>query len=603
MTTSKIPPAPKWDLESIFTGGSKSADFKKFRDQVKSDVEKLTSEIESLPKKIEKTNVDVWTGFMTGLQDICADIEMILAFSGCLMAQKTDDSDAYTIEAEGYLYLSQFQKITTRLEALALEQSDDQWQLLTGHEKTKGVAFWLDELRKIAKSKMPVEKESLALELAVDGYHAWGRLYTKMAGELKVSFEEDGKTDEISLGQLATKFSSEDRSVRAQAFKKLTEAWESRAELAAMALNSQAGFRLALYKNRDWKSPLYEPLVMTRMKQETLEAMWRVVEQETPKLKRYIDAKKKLLGIDKFTWYDEFAPCGKADKLLTFKEAGKFIVDNVKPFSADMADFVTMALQKRWVEAEDRPGKAGGAFCTGLGQTRQSRVFMTYAGTFENLLTLAHELGHAYHQYVLAKKPFFATDYPMNLAETASIFSETLVLDAALAQATDPQEKLMLLEQKLQAAYVMFCDLHSRYLFDNAFYGERTNGVVGKDRLNELMIEAQKRAFAGMLDESGYHPLFWSSKMHFYITDAPYYNYPYTFGYLFAGGVYDRARKEGGTFADKYRDLLSDTGSMTSEQVAQKHLGVDLTGEEFWKDAVGRALIDVDEFVKLAETA
>jgi oligoendopeptidase F len=179
---------------------------------------------------------------------------------------------------------------------------------------------------------------------------------------------------------------------------------------------------------------------------------------------------------------------------------------------------------------------------------------------------------------------------------------EALVTDAALEQATDPQEKLMLLDQKLQRAYVMFTDIYCRFLFDLAFYAERKKGVVPKDRLNEIMIEAQKKAFAGMLDDNGYHPLFWCTKLHFFLTDVPFYNFPYTFGFLFSGGVYDRAKKEGAVFADKYRALLADTGSMTTEELARKHLDVDLTREDFWKDAVNRQLADVDAFMKLADT-
>jgi len=202
---------------------------------------------------------------------------------------------------------------------------------------------------------------------------------------------------------------------------------------------------------------------------------------------------------------------------------------------------------------------------------------------------------------VLRDRPPFAAGYPMNLAETASIFTETLVVDAALEAADDPQEKLMLLEQKLQNAYVMYTDLHSRYLFEKSFYEERKGGMVSRERLSEMMVDAQRRAFAGLLDESGYHPLFWCSKLHFYYTEVPFYNFPYTFGFLFAGGVYDRARREGSSFADKYSALLADTGSMTTEDVAQKHLGVDLTTESFWADAVDRSMTDVDAFVKLAD--
>ncbi|HVP07762.1 MAG TPA: M3 family metallopeptidase, partial [Candidatus Acidoferrum sp.] len=211
------------------------------------------------------------------------------------------------------------------------------------------------------------------------------------------------------------------------------------------------------------------------------------------------------------------------------------------------------------------------------------------------------ELGHAYHTYAMGDIPYFSKIYPMTLAETASIISEMIVTDAALAAADDDQMKLMLVDQVLQQAYIFFTDIHCRYLFDRSFYEERRKGIVGKDRLNELMIEAQKKAFAGLLDESGYHPLFWCSKLHFFITDTPFYNYPYTFGYLFAGGVYARAREEGKSFADKYRALLEDTGRMTTEEAAKKHLGVDLTKEEFWISAVKRSLSKLDTYIKLAQ--
>jgi len=540
--------------------------------------------------------------FVLKLQTLAEDVQFVQSFTECLQAQNVDDSEAGGIAIEGYLYQSRYQNIRTGFEARTLKLADAQWGLLVDDSRVEGIKFYLNELRSIAKSKMPVELESLALELAVNGYHAWNQIYEKMAGQLRTDFEENGEVSSLSMGQLATKMASPDRAIRRQAYEKRDAAWETVADLAAMALNSQAGFRLSLYGRRKWDSVLKEPLMMTRMQQETLDAMWKVIARETEKLKPYIEAKKKLLGIDKFRWYDAFAPCGSANRLYNFDEAIEFICDNTRPFSPEMADFFKMAIGKRWVEAEDRPGKRAGAFCTRMGHFRETRVFMTYAGSYDNLLTLGHELGHAYHGWVLKDKPYFSTNYPMNLAETASIFVETLVNDAALRQAEDPQEKLMLLEQKLQSAYGMFTDLHCRYLFDRAFYAEREKGVVSKGRLSELMVQAQKEAFGSLLDESGYHPLFWCSKLHFYLTDVPFYNWPYTFGYLFAGGVYDRAVKEGPAFAEQYRTLLAETGGMTTEQVAQKYLNADLTREDFWISAVGRALADVDEFVKLAES-
>jgi pepF/M3 family oligoendopeptidase len=599
-TLTKLPPAPSWDLDSIFPGGSRSESFKQFRQKLRSDCEIAAESLGKLPTTLDDQSQTQWQHFILTLQDLLERIDLVKSFAGCLAAANVADSMAQVIVSEGDLYLAEWEKLKATFEPLTLKQSDAAWEKLVTSPELVGVRFFLDELRFLAKAKMRPELETLGLDLAVDGYHAWGMLYSKMAGDLRVDFEENGETSSLSLGQLATKMADRNRAVRKQAFEKMTQAWVSREEYAAKALNSIAGFRLALYKHRGWESPLYEPLVNARMKPESLDAMWSAVEKGILKLAPYIQAKKSLLGIDKFTWYDEFAPCGVSGKLYTYDEASQFIIENTKSFSTHLAGFCKLAVEKKWVEAEDRAGKAGGAFCTGMGPLKQTRVFMTYAGTYDNLSTLAHELGHAYHSFVLNHAPFFASIYPMTLAETASIFTESLVTDAALSAATDNDERLMLLDQKLQSAYILFCDLYSRYLFETSFYAERRQGIVEAARLRELMTTAQERAFGGLLDESGYHPLFWGSKMHFYATDAPFYNFPYTFGFLFAQGVYARAKQEGASFADRYRALLADTGSMTSEQVAKKHLGVDLTKEEFWSSAVNLALADVNTFVNLA---
>jgi len=593
-------PAPRWDLDSIFPGGSASPQFKAFRDNIRARLRDGAGQLTALPTDLTDPTAPAWSEFILLLQTVAEDIDLARSFAGCLTAQNTDDAAAVALETEGDSLASEWEKLRTGLEALALKQSDGAWEKLVTTDKLQGVRFYLDELREIAKSKMSLDKEALALDLAVTGYHGWNRLYDKVAGDIRVDFTENGVTKEISLGQNATKFASPDRSIREQAFKNMTDGWIAQADLAAMALNSQAGFRLALYDHRKWDSVLYEPLVQARLSREALDAMWHVVSQAANKLAPYVDAKKKLLGIEKFRWYDEFAPVGAVDKTFGFDEAVDFVERHVGEFSADLARFVRMAVTNRWVEAEDRPGKRGGAFCTGMGAHRQTRVFMTFTGSYDGLMTLAHELGHAYHNWVLRERPFFATEYPMTLAETASLFNELLVTDAALNATWEREERLMLLEQKLQQAYVLFCDIYTRFLFDQSFYAERRRGPVAKERLCELMVEAQKKAFGNLLDESGYHPYFWASKLHFYITDHPFYNYPYTFGFLFAGGVYDRARKEGKAFAPKYQALLADSGSMTTDQAAKKHLGVDLAKEDFWRDAVGRSLAELDEFVKLA---
>jgi oligoendopeptidase F len=593
--------APTWDLESVFPGGSKSKEFAAFREKTKKDLKDLTAKFSKMPQKLDGEGIEKWVKFIIQLQDVLAHISQTGAFANCLVSQNVSDTEAHQIVGEADLLDSQTDKLIVMFEAFAKNQSDQKWEKLLADKRLVGTTFFLNRMREIARMKMEPEFEAFASELAVNGYHAWNRLYDKMYGDLRANYLEDGQTKSLSLGQLSLRTSSPNRDTRRQAHQKIEEAWESRADLTAMALNYQAGFRLSIYARRNWKSALVEPLLNNKMKQKTLDAMWHAVEEGAPKLNEYIKAKKKLLGIDKFCWYDQTAPVGRSDRTYSFGQAGEFVIENLRTFSPEMADFSKIALEKRWVEAEDRSGKAGGGYCTTFSVAKQSRIFMTWGNSFNDLGTLAHELGHAFHQNVMRDYPLFGMFYPMTLAETASTFNELLVTDAAMNRSADEDERLMLLDQKLQNAHVLFCNLRARYLFDCNFYKEREKGLVARERLDELMVESQKKAFAGTLDsEQGYHKLFWASKLHFYLTDRPFYNFPYTFGFLFASGAYDRAQKEGPSFAKKYRALLADTGQMTCEQVAKKHMGVDITKPDFWRDAVNLTLANIEPFVKLA---
>ncbi|MCP4581869.1 MAG: M3 family oligoendopeptidase [candidate division Zixibacteria bacterium] len=592
--------APRWDIEAIFPGGSASKEFADFRLGLKKDLDATQKSLENLTGKIDPSSYAGWGQFILDMQKIYMKVYQASSFAGCLVSQDVNDADGHKIDAEIDVYNAQWSSMMTGFEEFSIKVSDDQWDEFIIAAKLADIRFFLDKMRERAKSKMAPEFERLVLDLAIDGYHGWNRLYDKMAGDLRADFVVDGETQSISMGQLAPKMDDPNREVRRLAFEKLEESWESRAELSALTLNSQAGFRLALYKNRNWDSILYEPLQAAKLKEESLEAMWSAISKATPGFQKYVDARKKLLGIDKYMWYDQTASVGKLDKTYSFPEAEDFIVEHIGSFSKEMGEFSRMALDKRWVEGEDRSGKAAGGFCTGFPIKQETRIFMTYTGTFGGLSTLAHELGHSYHSYVLKDLPIFASRYPMTLAETASTFNELRVKDAALELAADPGEKLMMLDQKLQDGYIMMCNLHARFIFDKAFYTERKTGIVSRKRLDELMLESQKKAYAGTLDDNGYHKLFWASKLHFYLTGQPFYNFPYTFGFLFAVGIYDRALKEGSAFAKAYKELLADTGGMMAEEVAQKHLGVDLTKEDYWADAVARVMSDIDPFVELA---
>jgi pepF/M3 family oligoendopeptidase len=596
--------APRWEIDSIFPGGSKSPQYAAFRQEIVKDTVKLEKALAKLPKKLNEESRPKWAKWILDLQTAYEKLHLASAFAGCLTSQDVNDEEALRIDAELDELGSRWSMMKATLESFSVKASNGEWQKLLEKKVIKEVSFHLGEMRVRAKMKMPEELEKMQIELGVNGYHSWNRLYEKMAGDLRVTLEENGQKKEISLGQNAPRMADANREVRRDAFEKMVGAWKTRDNLAAIALNSQAGFRLSIYKRRSWEDPLFEPLLNARMKRATIEAMWSAVVKGRPQLKPYIDAKMKYLGIDKFRWYDQEAPLGKSERKIPFGEAGNFIVEHLQSFSDEMGDFTRMALDKRWIEAEDRPAKGAGGWCSRIAIRKESRIFMTYTGTFSGLSTLAHELGHAYHGWVLKDFPPFASFYPMNLAETASIFNELRVTDAALASSNNFDEKLMLTDQKLANGLTFMSNIHARFIFDSRFYEERKKGVVVRERLNEIMKESQKEAFFGVLDvQDGLHPLFWASKLHFFITGAPFYNFPYTFGYLFANGVYDRAIKEGKAFAQNYRNLLADTGRMSTEEVAMKHLGVDLTREDFWRDAVNRVCADVKPFVKLVGQA
>ncbi len=599
-TATQAPPAPTWDLESIFPGGCASSEYRAYREQVKDDLAALKTDLDNLPKTIDRETVAAWKAFALKLSDVSERVELVASFATCQASADVDDTTAASAVADADGLDAEESKLMAGLDAMAAEQSDEAWLLFVGDPEIEPFRFLLDKNRMLARAKMPRAQEELALDLGVDGYQGWNRVYDKMSGDLRADFADNGQSRTFSLGQLSTKLADPDRGVRKQAFDAIESAWESRAGLAAMTLNSLAGFRLALYRNRGWDDPRFEALQFARLQPESLDSMWRVINTHKSKLADFINAKKRLLSIDDYSWWDEWAPVGASSRSWPYDEAADFIVEQTRTFSPDLSQFCRMAIDRRWIEAEDRPGKRGGGYCTGLGPKKESRIFMTYANTYENLLTLAHELGHAYHSWLLNDQPYFATWYPMTLAETASIFTESLVTDAALTVVENPAERLFLLDQKIQQAYTMFCNLQCRYIFEQNFYNERATGMVPRERLDELMVAAQREAYGDLLDANGHHKLFWCSKLHFHLADAPFYNYPYVFGYLFAGGVYARAKAEGSSFAPKYAALLADTGRMSSEEVAAKHLDVDLTGETFWTASVTEALSDIDDFVNLA---
>ncbi|KUP22834.1 M3 family oligoendopeptidase [Paenibacillus sp. DMB5] len=595
----KQPISVTWNLDSIFPGGSSSAEFADFLNKLESDIAALSEQVNSAVFPVNAYDTAALDGVIELLQSCAARLTQASEFAGCLGAQNQQDKGAVRLSAKVTGLRAGFEGISSRFDSILRQTSDEVWAQWMSRPEIAPLTFVLSERRAQAREKMSPELESLALELAVDGYHGWSEHYETIVGAIEIPFEDKDGTKLLSVGQAFNKLSDDDAGVREAMFRKWETAWTAAEDYSADTLNHLAGFRLKLYKGRGWEDVLKEPLAINRMSRATLDMMWEVITRNKPALVSYLQRKAKVLGKDSLSWVDVDAPVGKSSGKIPYETAAQDIVTQFRKFSPKLADFAELAFDNDWIEVEDRPAKRPGGFCVSFPESKESRIFMTYSGTPSNVSTLAHELGHAYHSYLLDDQPFFNQNYAMNVAETASTFAEVIVADAQVKASSDADEKLALLEAKIQNSVAFFMNIHARFLFETRFYEKRKEGLVNAEELSVLMEEAQKEAFCGVLSE--YHPHFWASKLHFYITDVPFYNFPYTVGYMFSTGLYRLALQEGPSFADKYDSLLRDTGVMTLEDLVMKHLGVDLTKPDFWQGAVDLIVEDINEFLRLTE--
>ncbi len=591
--------ADVWDLEVFFPGGSSSPEFTKHLEETGTKIEEFTKTVKEYAPSDGITDRKTVRNLIDMFEGTVQKIRQAGAFVSCLQAQNMHDKDADSLRGKVTELSASFQNGLTIFDGKLSHYENDQWKLLLEDEKLHELSFVLTERRTNAVQRLSEKEEMLINKLSVDGYHGWGQMYDTVVGSMQIPFEENGHVSYLSVGQAANKFSHPNREVRKKVFVEWEKAWNEKGALLSKTLNHLAGFRLNTYEMRNWDNVLKEPLEYNRMDEKTLTAMWRVISNNKKPLVEFLNRKAKLLGLEKLSWFDVDAPIGKTETKMTYQEGAEFILDHFAKFGEEMTSFAKTAFENNWIEAEDRQGKRPGGFHTYFPESAQSRIFMTYSGTPSNVSTLAHELGHGFHTYAMKDMHTLNRNYAMNVAETASTLAEMIVSDAAVKNASSEEEKLVLLEDKIQRSVALLMNIHARFIFETSFYEERRKGLVSKERLNELMVAAQKEAFGDALEE--YHPSFWGSKLHFYITGVPFYNFPYTFGYLFSLGIYAKAIQEGKGYEDKYIALLKDTASMTVEELAKKHLDVDLTDDAFWESAIKVCIEDVEEFLALTK--
>ena len=598
-----------WDLDSLYPNPA-SADFAPILERLRADMRQLAADSETLPPL--ETAPAAWGEYLDRMADVLGRYEDLGSFIGCHSAADAGNKTYQRLEGVLAALEPQWQQTLTNVEFGLREIDPGRLEaLLHQDERLARVRFYLEERQRAAVLRLPKGEELLAADLAVDGLHAWSRLYDRLSGELRIEVMEKGELVQKSPGQV--QFDSPERSVRQNNFYAASKAWKSIADTCADALNHICGARLTKYR-RLGVDHLAVPLRLNRMTRATLETMWRTITERKTCLVRYLEAKARLLGLDRLCWYDVQAPlpvlreagrplsptaAGTAGR-LSWDDACGTVVKTLREFSSDFGAFAEQALRGGWVEAEDRPGKRQGGFCTGLPTKQVSRIFMTFTGSPDSMSTLAHELGHAYHGWILRQQPLFLRDYPMNLAETASTFAEAVVNDRRLADASTTFEKLSILDNICADGVAFLMNIHCRFLFEDAFHQERPAGELSAERFSELMEAAQKEAYLGALADDGWYPGFWISKLHFYIAGWPFYNFPYTFGYLLSQGLYAIAREEGPSFSERYRRFLLASGSRLTEQAVQETLGYDLTRPDFWNRSLDLVEGHVQEFVRLS---
>lgn len=388
-----------WDLDVLFMGGSHSPAFQDFLNKSEKDLSAFQQYVEAWQLDLQDT--DRFYTLLEMLKENMQQLEQASSFVSCLQAQDTSDSKAGSLRAKVSQLLATYGVILTTFDEKLRSISDREWQQLLEKKEFSELQFFLTERRKHAKEKLSKAEESLIHSLSVDGYHGWGEIYDTLASHVYIPFVENGETNMLSVGQASNLFNHPNRAVRKEVFHKWEEAWGEKTDMLADILNHLAGFRLTVYKARGWEDVLKEPLAISRMKKETLDTMWHTIADFKAPLVRFLNKKAEMLGIKKLSWFDVEAPIGNTNSTMTFDEGAEFIISHFNKFGPQLADLAKTAFKNRWIEAEDRPGKRAGGFCTSFPLSEQSRIFMTYSGTPSNVSTLAHELGHAFHSAVL----------------------------------------------------------------------------------------------------------------------------------------------------------------------------------------------------------
>lgn len=612
MTNNNI---PRWNLDSIFSS-IQSSEYKNALNDFQSGIKNLENLIASAKKILEtsKENFDFPLWLKTFLQEDEKTHSLSItlsAYSYIIYSVDTTNTDFLNniskIDDLNLLY----QQVDLSFKAILLknkEKLNDFYQVFPEFQSYK---FLLEESLEESQHQMSPEEEELAGQLQKTAGDAWDRLHEQIISNLK---DSDGKT----FNELRNDAYSADANLRKSSWQKEIKLLKDNEIAIAASLNNLKGETLTLNKKRHWNSPIERALSSCRMTEATLDALISSIQDSLPLWRNYFTAKGAYLKKQGLTasslneeglaFYDLFAPLTsnepskEKDSLLSrqwsFDEAKNYIIERYSSFSQNMGNFAKKAFSQGWIDAQVRPGKVGGAYDEDFPLGHQSRIMTNFTGAFSDIITLAHELGHAFHFSCMKGKPSTFFQYPMTLAETASTFAETIVKQDMISKCSG-SDKLQILDLDLQDVSQVLVDILCRFYFEKSLFEERSQGELNSQDFCRLMAEAQEKSYGWGLN-SERHPYMWAVKSHYYSTSLDFYNFPYAFGQLFAAGLYAKYKEDSQNFPNFYEELLSNTGNMSCEDLCLK-AGFDITKKDFWKNGIQIYAKEVEEFVKMTK--
>ena len=582
----------EWSLNALYKGADDpalSADMKKLEDTI-GEYKLAVAEL--------------------GKADVLSDLRRIIDIKEALTLLVRRIAGFFSLrrsanaaDTEGAVYLTKIQALmaSTAKEGVIFEKFvggiENIDEVIAKDEVLSAYKFYFEEIRQSVSHNMSDEAEEVFAKLSISGGKAWGDLFSYLTANVEVDYK-GGKTTLSAIRGLAE---SDDAEERKAAYEAELACYSKIKDSIAFALNSIKAQVNTEAELRGYESPLHMTLAQSRMQKETLDAMLEAMREYLPKFHEYLRHKAKLLGFENgLPWYEMYTAMGKADsKTFTVEEAHEYLVEHFNSFAPDLAEMVDRAFKEEWIDFYPRAGKVGGAFCSNLPFLGQSRILTNFSGSFGSVVTLAHELGHAYHGQQIQDHRHLNTGYTMPVAETASNFNELIIVNDAIAK-SEGEEKIRLIESQIQDCTQIIADIYSRFLFEDEVIRKRKSTFLFPKELEEIMLNAQKEAYGDGLDHSLLHPYMWCCKSHYYRAGLSYYNFPYAFGGLFSRGLYAKYLEEGDAFLPKYRALLTATTVDTVEHVAGI-AGIDLTQPDFWRKSLQMIADQIDVFI--AETS